>query len=164
MSTAKPAIAPGPATASVTTFVHAGVVVEDLETVVGFLTELGFRCGDPMTVHGDWVDRIVGLRDMRVEAVMVRTPDGTDALELVKFHAPAAEPDRQPAPPNRLGVRHLAFQVNDLRGLVDRMAKAGWDLVGEVVDYEGIFLLCYLRGPEGLIFELAEPLRRASAA
>lgn len=84
-----------------------------------------------------------------------------DLAAVVRFHAPPAEADGdgEPAPPNRLGIRHLAFKVDDLRAVVDRMRAAGWDTVGDVVDYEGLFLLCYLRGPEGLIFELAEPLR-----
>jgi catechol 2,3-dioxygenase-like lactoylglutathione lyase family enzyme len=146
---------------AVSGFVHAGVVVDDLAAAVRFVRLLGFECGDPMTVEGEWVDRIIGLPDARVEAVMVRLPDGSDTLELVKFHAPPAEADGNgaPAPANRLGIRHLAFKVDDLHAVVDRMRAAGWDTVGEIVDYEGIFLLCYLRGPEGLIFELAEPLR-----
>jgi catechol 2,3-dioxygenase-like lactoylglutathione lyase family enzyme len=148
--------------AGVTRFVHTGVVVDDLAAVAEFFTLLGLDCGGPFTAEGPWVDRIVGLRDLRVEGVMVRTPDGTDVLELVKFHAPPAEPDPQPAPPNRRGIRHLAFAVDDLNAVVDRVRAAGFDLVGEVVDYEGMFLLCYVRGPEGLIIELAEPLRPGS--
>jgi catechol 2,3-dioxygenase-like lactoylglutathione lyase family enzyme len=137
------------------------VVVDDLAAVVRFLNSLGLECGDPMTVAGEWVDRIIDLPDARVEAVMVRTADGTDTLELVRFQAPPAEADGdgESAPPNRLGIRHLAFKVDHLRSVVDRMRAAGWDTVGDVVDYEGLFLLGYLRGPEGLIFELAEPLR-----
>jgi catechol 2,3-dioxygenase-like lactoylglutathione lyase family enzyme len=113
-----------------------------------------------MTVEGEWAARIVGLPGQRVEAVMVSTPDGTDALELVKFHAPDAEGEPG-GPPNRLGPRHICFQVDDLQAVLDRTRAAGWETTGEVVDYEGLFLMCYLRGPEGLIFELAEPLRRS---
>jgi catechol 2,3-dioxygenase-like lactoylglutathione lyase family enzyme len=142
----------------VTSFVHTGVVVEDLETAVGFFTSLGLDCSEPFAVGGEWVERILGLPAVRVEAVMVRTPDGTDALELVKFHEPPAEPDAQPAPPNRRGIRHLAFAVDDMSAIVDRLRTAGWDTVGEIVDYQGMFLLCYVRGPEGLIIELAERL------
>jgi hypothetical protein len=80
---------------------------------------------------------------------MVRTPDGTDALELVKFHEPPAEADAQPAPPNRRGIRHLAFAVDDMSAVIDRLRTAGWHTVGEIVDYQGMFLLCYVRGPEG---------------
>ena len=89
---------------------------------------------------------------------MVRMPDGSDVLELVKFHEPPAEPDPQPAPPNRRGLRHLAFAVDDMSAVVDRLRAAGWHPVGEVVDYQKTFLLCYIRGPEGLIIELAERL------
>jgi catechol 2,3-dioxygenase-like lactoylglutathione lyase family enzyme len=144
---------------SVTRFVHTGVVVDDLTAVVDFLTALGLDCSEPMAVGGDWVERIIGLPDPQVEAVMVSTPDGADALELVKFHAPSAEGSTDPAPPNRLGMRHLAFQVDDLRAVVDHMRTAGWDTIGDIVDYDGVYLLCYLRGPEGLIFELAEQLQ-----
>lgn len=131
----------------------------DLATVAHFLTALGLDCGEPMTVGGEWVERIIDLPDPQVEAVMVRLPDGDDALELVKFHAPGAEGSTDSAPPNRLGMRHLAFQVDDLHAVVDRMCTAGWDTVGEIVDYDGVFLLYYLRRPDGLIFELAERLR-----
>jgi catechol 2,3-dioxygenase-like lactoylglutathione lyase family enzyme len=146
--------------AGVTSFVHTGVVVDDLTAAVGFFTTLGLQCSDPFVVEGEWVDRILGLSAVRVEGVMVRTPDGTDALELVKFHEPPAEPDGQPAPPNRRGIRHVAFAVDDVRAVVERLRTSGWDTVGEIVDYQGMFLLCYVRGPEGLIIELAERLRR----
>jgi catechol 2,3-dioxygenase-like lactoylglutathione lyase family enzyme len=143
----------------VTSFVHAGVVVDDLTTAVGFFTSLGLACSEPFVVGGEWVDRIVGLPDVRVEAVMARTPDGADALELVKFHEPPSEADAQPAPANRLGLRHLAFAIDDMSAVVGRLRTAGWHTVGEIVDYQGMFLLCYVRGPEGLIIELAERLR-----
>jgi catechol 2,3-dioxygenase-like lactoylglutathione lyase family enzyme len=146
----------------VTSFVHTGVVVEDLAAAVEFFTLLGLDCGSAFTVGGEWVERIIGLPDPQVEAVMVRTPDGTDTLELVKFHAPAPAPapaEAGPAPANRPGIRHVAYKVGDLRAVVERLRAAGWDTVGDVVDYEGMFLLCYVRGPEGLIIELAEALR-----
>jgi catechol 2,3-dioxygenase-like lactoylglutathione lyase family enzyme len=146
----------------VSSFVHAGVVVDDLAVVVEFLTSLGLECGEPMTVEGEWLDRIVDLPGARVEIVMARAPDGTGTLELAKFHAPPADADAEPAPPNRPGIRHIAYTVDDLRAVVDRMRTAGWDTVGDVVDYEGDYLLCYVRGPEGLIVELAEPLRSES--
>lgn len=149
--------------AGVTSFVHTGVVVDELTTAVEFFALLGLECSEPFAVGGERVDRILGLPAVRVEAVMVRAPDGTDALELVKFHEPPAEPDAQPAPPNRHGIRHLAFAVDDVSAVVDRLRSAGWDTVGEIVDYQGMFLLCYVRGPEGLIIELAERLRPGSA-
>lgn len=146
----------------VSRFVHAGVIVDDLAVVVEFFTSLGLECGEPMIVEGEWLDRILGLPDARVEVVMVRTPDGAESLELAKFHAPPAAADAEPAPPNRPGIWHIAYAVDDLRAVVGRMRTAGWDTVGDVVDYKGKYLLCYLRGPEGLIVELAEPLRSES--
>jgi catechol 2,3-dioxygenase-like lactoylglutathione lyase family enzyme len=115
-------------------------------------------CGEPGVFSGEWIGRIIGLENVTVELVMARAPDGSDMLEVVRFHSPSAE-SQEPAPPaNRPGLRHVAFKVDDVRGVVDRVRDAGWETVGEIVDYEGIFLLCYVRGPEGLIVELAERL------
>jgi catechol 2,3-dioxygenase-like lactoylglutathione lyase family enzyme len=142
----------------VTEFVHVGLVVEDLDETVRFLTLLGFDCGRPSVFSGEWIDRIIGLEDATVEVAMVRGPDGSDVFEVVRFRSPPAGAG-EPAPPaNRPGFRHIAFTVDDVRGLVDRVRAAGWETVGEIVDYESTFLLCYVRGPEGLIFELAERL------
>lgn len=142
----------------VTTYVHAGVVVDDLSEAVRFFRTLGMECGEPMTAGGEWVDRIIGLDGTRVELVMASAPDGTGGLEIVKFHSPPHEGAAGAEPVNRPGVRHLAYQVDDVRAVVDAVRDGGWDLVGEVVDYEGLYLLAYVRGPEGLIVELAEPL------
>src|SRR3954451_18427862 len=132
----------------VTKFVHVGLVVEDLDETVRFLTLLGFDCGKPGKFGGDWVGRIIGLEDVTVEVVMARTPDGSDVFEVGRFHSPSASA-HEPAPAaNRPGLRHILFQVDDLRGLVDRIREAGWETVGEIVDYESTFLLCYVRGPE----------------
>jgi catechol 2,3-dioxygenase-like lactoylglutathione lyase family enzyme len=142
----------------VTGFVHVGLVVEDLGEMVRFLTLLGFNCGKPGKFSGEWIGRIIGLEDVEVELVMVRGPDGSDIFEVVRFHSPAAGA-QEPAPAaNRPGLRHIAFNVDDVRGVVDRVREAGWETVGEIVDYEGAFLLCYVRGPEGLTVELAERL------
>jgi catechol 2,3-dioxygenase-like lactoylglutathione lyase family enzyme len=142
----------------VTGFVHVGLVVEDLDATVRFLSLLGLDCGKPNVFGGEWIDRIIGLENATVEVVMARGPDGSDVFEVVRFQSPAAGAD-EPAPAvNRPGLRHIAFTVGDVRGVVDRIREAGWDTVGEIVDYEGMFLLCYVRGPEGLIVELAERL------
>jgi catechol 2,3-dioxygenase-like lactoylglutathione lyase family enzyme len=142
----------------VTDFVHIGLVVEDLDETVRFLELLGFDCSKPGVFSGEWIDRIIGLEDATVETVMARGPDGNDMFEVVRFQAPSAGAE-EPAPAaNRPGLRHVAFKVDDVRGLVDRVREAGWETVGEIVDYEGTFLLCYVRGPEGLIVELAERL------
>ena len=146
----------------VTGFVHIGLIVEDLDETVRFLTVLGFLCGRPGVISGEWIGRIIGLEDPTVEVVMVRGPDGSDVFEVVRFHSPAAGAQEAVPAANRPGLRHVAFTVDDVRGVVDRVREAGWKTVGEIVDYEGMFLLCYVRGPEGLIVELAERLDRAS--
>jgi len=142
----------------VTDFVHIGLVVEDLDETVRFLSLLGLDCGKPGMVGGEWVGRIIGLEDVEVEVVMVRGPDGGDVFEVVRFQSPSAGA-REPAPAANLpGLRHVAFKVDDVRGVVDRVREAGWETVGEIVDFESTFLLCYVRGPQGLIVELAERL------
>jgi catechol 2,3-dioxygenase-like lactoylglutathione lyase family enzyme len=142
----------------VTDFVHIGLVVEDLDEMVRFLALLGFDCGTPGVFGGEWIDRIIGLENVTVQVVMVRGPDGSDVFEVVRFQSPTAGV-QEPAPAaNRPGLRHVAFKVDDARGVVDRVREAGWETVGEIVDYEDTFRLCYVRGPEGVIFELAERL------
>jgi catechol 2,3-dioxygenase-like lactoylglutathione lyase family enzyme len=142
----------------VTDFVHVGLVVEDLDETVRFLELLGFQCSKPGVLGGEWIDRIIALEDSTVETVMARLPDGSDVFEVVRFRSPAAGAQEAEPAANRPGLRHIAFKVDDVRGVVDRVREAGWDTVGEIVDYEGTFLLCYVRGPEGLIVELAERL------
>ena len=147
--------------AGVTDFVHIGLVVEDLGETVRFLELLGLDCSTPAVHGGEWIDRIIGLDDVTVEVVMARGPDGSDIFEVVRFRSPSAGA-QEPAPAtNRPGLRHVAFKVDDVRGVVDRVRAAGWETVGEIVDFESTFLLCYVRGPEGLIVELAERLDRA---
>ena len=142
----------------VTNFVHIGLVVEDLDETVRFLALLGFDCGEPGVFGGEWIDRIIGLENVTVETVMARTPDGSDVFEVVRFQSPSAGA-QDPAPAaNRPGLRPVAFKVDDVRGVVDRVREAGWETVGEIVDFENTFLLCYVRGPDGLIVELAERL------
>ena len=142
----------------VTAFVHVGLVVEDLDETVRFLGLLGFDCSTPAVHSGAWIDRIIGLEDAKVEVVMARGPNGSDVFEVVRFESPSAGA-QEPAPAaNRPGLRHIAFKVDDVRGVVDRVREAGWDTIGEIVDFESTFLLCYVRGPEGLIVELAERL------
>jgi catechol 2,3-dioxygenase-like lactoylglutathione lyase family enzyme len=142
----------------VTSFVHIGLVVEDLDETVRFLEVLGLDCSKPGVFGGEWIDRIIGLEDASVETVMARAPDGSDVFEVVRFRSPSAGAE-EPAPPvNRPGLRHVAFKVDDVRAVVDRVRAAGWETVGEIVDFQSTFLLCYVRGPEGLIVELAQRL------
>jgi catechol 2,3-dioxygenase-like lactoylglutathione lyase family enzyme len=145
----------------VTDFVHIGLVVADLDETVRFLELLGFDCGEPGTFSGEWIDRIIGLENAAVEVVMARGPDGSDMFEVVRFQSPAASAEEQAPAANRPGLRHVAFKVDDVRGIVDQVREAGWETIGEIVDYENTFLLCYVRGPEGLIVELAERLDSA---
>ena len=142
----------------VTDFVHIGLVVEDLDETVRFLALLGFDCGKPAVHSGEWIDQIIGLDDAAVEVVMARGPDGSDVFEVVRFQSPSAGAQESAPAANRPGLRHVAFKVDDVRGVVDRVRAAGWDTVGEIVDFQNTFLLCYVRGPEGLIVELAERL------
>jgi len=144
----------------VTDFVHVGLVVEDLDETIRFLELLGFNCGKPGMFSGEWIDRIIGLEDVTIEIAMVRGPDGSDVFEVVRFESPPSGA-HEPAPAaNRPGLRHIAFKADDVRSVVDRVREAGWETVGEIVNYEDSFLLCYVRGPEGLIVELAERIDR----
>lgn len=137
---------------------HVGVVVDDLAAATAFFVELGLRDVGETPVEGEWVDRIVGLEGIRADIAMLRTPDGDGLLELVKFHAPSSQDGDRNAPANTLGIRHLAFVVDDIDGTVAGLQAHGAEFVGEVVDYEGIYRLCYLRGPEGIIVELVEKI------
>ena len=124
----------------VTSFVHVGLVVEDLDETVRFLTLLGFDCGRTSVFSGGWIDRIIGLENVTVEVVMARAPDGSDMFEVVRFQSPPSGA-QEPAPAaNRPGLRHIAFTVDDVRGVVGRVREAGWETVGEIVDFENTFL------------------------
>lgn len=142
----------------VQSFVHVGVVVDDLEAATDFFLDLGLEREGAATVQGDWVDNIVGLKDVHADVVVVRAPDGSGGLELTRFHPPADDQGHQASPANRLGLRHIAFAVDDLNAIVDRLRAKGVDTVGKVQDYEDVYRLCYLRGPEGIIVELTEKI------
>jgi catechol 2,3-dioxygenase-like lactoylglutathione lyase family enzyme len=137
---------------------HVGVVVDDLEAATAFFVELGMELETEMSVEGRWVDRVVGLDDVRVDIAMVRTPDGHGRLELTKFHTPTAVSAEPSAPANTLGIRRIMFAVEDIEDVLARLRAHGAELVGEVAQYEDIYRLCYVRGPEGIIVALAEQL------
>ena len=139
-------------------FDHVGVVVDDLDAAAAFFIDLGFEREGGTLVEGETGDKINGLDGVRAEVVMVRTPDRTGKLELVKYLAPADNEGPYPWTANRLGFRHICIEVNDLNAIVDRLRNQGFDTVGEVQDYGNIYRLCYVRGPEGLIIELAEQI------
>ena len=135
---------------------HVGIVVEDLEAAVEFFVELGLERQGEGSVGGDWVDRIIGVEGTRAELAMLQTRDGNGKLELVKFHSPPAEGGDGQAPANALGIRHISFEVEDIDDLLAGLRARGGELVGELERYGDIFRLCYVRGPEGIIVELAE--------
>jgi catechol 2,3-dioxygenase-like lactoylglutathione lyase family enzyme len=135
------------------------IVVDDLEAVKAFFTELGMELEGQTTVEGPWVDQTVGLKDVRSEIAMMRTPDGHGRVELSKFHTPPvvrAEPENAPA--NAFGLRRIMFAVDDIDDVVARLRSHGAELVGEIAQYEDIYRLCFVRGPEGIIIGLAEQL------
>jgi catechol 2,3-dioxygenase-like lactoylglutathione lyase family enzyme len=134
---------------------HIGVVVDDLAAATEFFLELGLELQGEASVEGPAVDRIVGLEDVRTDFAFVRPPDGQGGLELIKFHSPPHQGDGAPAPPNAPGIRHVTFAVEDIDAVVARLQARGAELVGELESY-GSYRLCYVRGPEGIIVELAE--------
>ena len=137
---------------------HVGIVVSDLAAATEFFVELGLELQGQGSVEGRWVDRIVGLDGVRTEFAFMQTPDGHGRLELIKFHSPSAQDGNRDAPANTLGIRHIAFDVDDIDAVVAGLRARGAELVGEVERYEDIYRLCYVRGPEGIIVELAEQI------
>ena len=138
---------------------NVGIVVEDLDAAVGFFEELGLELEGRDVVEDEWAGRVTGLGDQRVEIAMLRTPDGHGRLELSRFLEPAVVADHRTAPVNALGYLRVMFAVDDLDATLDRLAGHGAELVStEVVRYEDAYRLCYVRGPEGILLGLAEPL------
>jgi catechol 2,3-dioxygenase-like lactoylglutathione lyase family enzyme len=137
---------------------NVGIVVEDLEGTIDFLRELGLELEGRGIVEGEWAGRVTGLGDQRVEIAMMRTPDGHSRLELSRFLTPPVVADHRNAPVNALGYLRVMFAIDDLNETLERLRKRGAQLVGEVVDYKDAYRLCYIRGPEGLLFGLAQDL------
>ncbi len=136
---------------------HVGVVVEDMEAAIAFFAALGLEEDGRGSVAGDAVDRIVGPEAVETDFAMMAGPDGRRLLELIKFNAPSG-PAADPAPANTPGLRHLAFAVDEIDAVLPRLLAQGGELVGEVVDYGNVYRLCYVRGPAGIIVELAEAI------
>ena len=135
------------------------IVVEDIEAAHAFFAELGMELEGEMTVEGPWVDGTVGLTDVRADITMMRTPDGHGRVELTRFHRPAAvRAEPADAPANALGIRRIMFSVDDVDDVVARLRGHGGELVGEIVQYEDSYRLCFLRSSEGFIVGLAQPL------
>ena len=137
---------------------NVGIVVEDIDAAVEFFTELGLELEGRAPIEGAWADGVTGLRGMRVEIAMMRTPDGHSRLELSRFLAPPVAADHRRAPVNALGYLRVMFTVDDVDDTLERLRRRGAELVGDVVQYENAYRLCYIRGPEGILIGLAEEL------
>jgi catechol 2,3-dioxygenase-like lactoylglutathione lyase family enzyme len=138
---------------------HVGIIVNDLPAAKAFFLEFGLEMVGEGKVEGEWVERIIGLHDVREEVVMLRTPDGEANIELVKFYKPSDEKGMQRSLANTPGIRHIAFAVEDIEAVVAKLKKKGAELFGEIQNYENTYKLCYVRGPEGIILELAEQIK-----
>jgi catechol 2,3-dioxygenase-like lactoylglutathione lyase family enzyme len=137
---------------------NVGIVVESLDEVISFFTELGLKLEGRATVEGEWAGRVTGLGIQRVEIAMMVAPDGHSRLEISRFLTPPAVADHRNAPVNALGYLRVMFTVDDIDETLARLLKRGAQLVGEVVQYEDSYRLCYIRGPEGLLIGLAKEL------
>ena len=137
---------------------NVGIVVESLDAAIDFFAELGLELEGRATIEGDWAERVTGLRPMRVEMAMMRTPDGHGRLELSRFLAPPVVADHRTAPVNALGYLRVMFNVEDIDDTLARLRKCGAEVVDKVVQYEETYRLCYIRGPEGILIGLAQDL------
>ncbi|MFX4293533.1 VOC family protein [Streptomyces bohaiensis] len=135
---------------------NVAIVVRDLDTALAFFVALGLELEDRASIEGAWADETVGLAGVRSEIAMVRTPDGTGRVELTEYHHPPAGGEVGAAPPNTAGLHRIMFAVDDIDATVERLRPHGAELLGRVANYQGVFRLCYLRGPAGIIVALAE--------
>lgn len=138
---------------------HVGIVVDNLSVAKEFFLDLGFELQGEVPLEGEWLDRIVGLDNVKTEIVMLKAPGSQTNLELSKFHAPSDESGTQRPLANTLGIRHIAFVVDDIEAIVAKLKKKGVEFFSEIQTYEDSYKLCYLRGPEGIILELAEEIK-----
>lgn len=143
---------------------NVGIVVESLEDAIAFFTEIGLKLEGRATIEGEWAGRVTGLDSQRVEIAMMVTPDGHSRLELSRFLTPPTVSDHRAAPVNALGYLRVMFTVEDIDEMVSRLIKHGAQLVGEVVQYEDSYRLCYIRGAEGILVGLAEELGKKQQA
>ncbi len=137
---------------------NVGIVVESLDNAILFFTELGLSLEGKAIIEGEWAGRVTGLKDQKVEIAMMVTPDGHSRLELSRFIDPPVIADHRNAPVNSLGYLRAMFAVSNLEETLGRLKKIGTTIVGDVVNYENVYLLCYVRGPEGILVGLAEQL------
>jgi catechol 2,3-dioxygenase-like lactoylglutathione lyase family enzyme len=141
-------------------FDHVGITVADLDAVTAFFVSLGLEAHRKIAVEGEFLDTVIGMTDARTEIVMLRPPGGGTTLELSSFTRPDHLPGSPAAPANELGLRSVAFEVHDLQAAVDQAAVAGYGLVGGMGEYEGVWRMAYVRGPEGIIVSLAERIQK----
>ena len=139
---------------------NVGIVVKDLDATIAFFTELGLTLEGRMPIDGEWAGRVTGVRGQRVEVAMMRTPDGHSRVELSRFDAPVIASDHRAAPVNSLGYLRVMFTVEDIDDTLARLVKMGASVVDEVVNYENIYRLCYIRSPEGILIGLAQELEK----
>lgn len=139
---------------------HIGINVEDLEAATIFFTDLGFSVMGEAKMQGELLDEVTGLSDARTELVMLKAPDSQLCLEVIKYHHPVDPEGIRPRGANALGMQHISFEVEDFDGIVKTLLAKGHELVGSVQNYENIWKLCYIRGPEGIIIELAERIKK----
>src|SRR5215203_5936507 len=137
---------------------NVGIVVESLDAAISFFIELGLKLEGRATIEGEWAGRVTGLENQRVEIAMLITPDGHSRLELSRFLSPPVVADHRNAPVNALGYLRVMFTVEDIDDTLARLGKRGAELVGDVVQYEDTYRLCYIRGPEGILIGLAQEL------
>jgi catechol 2,3-dioxygenase-like lactoylglutathione lyase family enzyme len=137
---------------------NVGIAVESLDVAISFFAELGLELEGRMMVEGEWAGRVTGLGDQQVEIAMMRTPDGHSRIELSRFLTPTPVADHRRAPVNSLGYLRVMFAVDDMDATLARLRAKGAELVGELVQYEDAYRLCYLRGPEGILIGLAEQI------
>lgn len=140
---------------------HVGIVVNDLSAAKEFFLDFGLEMVGEGEVKGEWVEKIIGLQDVKEEIAMLRIPGGGTNIELIKFYNPIDEEGVRTPSANTLGIRHVAFAVEGLEGLVTKMEKKGASLAGEIQNYKDAYKLCYLRGPEGIILELTERIKNS---
>ncbi|HEY0691858.1 MAG TPA: VOC family protein [Kribbella sp.] len=141
-------------------FDHVGITVADLDAVTAFFVSLGLEADQKMAVEGEFLDTVIGMTDAHTEIVMLRPPGGSTTLELSSFTRPDHLPGSPAAPANELGLRNVAFEVHDLQAAVDQAAVDGYGLVGGIGEYEGVWRMAYVRGPEGIIVALAERIEK----
>jgi catechol 2,3-dioxygenase-like lactoylglutathione lyase family enzyme len=142
---------------------NVGIVVEDLAAAIAFFIELGLELEGRATIEGEWAGRVTGLGQQHVEIAMMRTPDGNSRLELSRFLVPTVAADHRRAPVNALGYLRVMFTVEDIDDTLARLRKRGAQLVGEVVQYQDTYRLCYIRGPEGVLIGLAQEIRQQAS-